>query len=144
MFFLAGMAWWFWSERWKASGAIVLAVLALTTLAVRAGWYQYVMPFALPVLLFSLASSFGIPRWLNERDYSYGIYVFGFLVQRVLWQLGAPKLGPMGYGMLSLIATVPIAALSWHAVEKPAMRLKEQTAHWLQRISGLFRVPKAE
>jgi peptidoglycan/LPS O-acetylase OafA/YrhL len=54
-------------------------------------------------------------------DLSYGMYLYAFPVQQVI--LGAaPR---FGYPILACMAlTVPFAALSWHLVEKPALRWK--------------------
>ena len=57
-------------------------------------------------------------------DLSYGIYLWGWPVQQVV----ATRLGPhAGYATLlatSLAVVVPLAALSWHLVEKRALRAK--------------------
>lgn len=56
-------------------------------------------------------------------DYSYGIYIYAFPLQgAVIWFLG-----PMTAGMniaISLPITLLFAALSWHLIEAPALRLR--------------------
>ncbi|MFC9297427.1 acyltransferase family protein [Streptomyces sp. NPDC057011] len=60
-----------------------------------------------------------------KHDYSYGIYIYGFLVQQSLAVLGATRWGFAAYLALSLGGALLAAVLSWHLVERPAMRLKD-------------------
>lgn len=60
-----------------------------------------------------------------KNDYSYGVYIYGFLVQQVLAQLGLYKLGYFPYVLASVIVSYGLAWLSWHGVEKWAMSLKD-------------------
>ena len=53
-------------------------------------------------------------------DYSYGMYIYGFPVMvaiHALWPTQAHLL----LTVVVMAATVPLAALSWHLVEKPAL-----------------------
>jgi len=55
-------------------------------------------------------------------DYSYGIYIYGFVVQQCVSSLQkAPS--PWVNFCISLPVTLILASLSWHFVESPAMRL---------------------
>jgi peptidoglycan/LPS O-acetylase OafA/YrhL len=56
-------------------------------------------------------------------DYSYGIYLYGFVVQQA-----AVHFFPLGWlanSVISIVAVSFLAALSWHCVEKPTLRLKK-------------------
>ena len=64
-------------------------------------------------------------QWIgNTNDYSYGIYIYGFLVQQVLAYLGVHRWGYWPYVVLTLVIAFGCAWLSWHLVEKRALRLK--------------------
>ena len=70
---------------------------------------------------FGLAKSPILSR-LTKYDYSYGIYIyaFPFSKHRKFW----PQM-PIGfYLLITGIATVFLAALSWHWIERPALKLK--------------------
>lgn len=58
----------------------------------------------------------------NWPDYSYGIYVYAFPVMMALAAL-VPSLTAPALAGLTLAATLPLAALSWHLVESPALNL---------------------
>lgn len=61
-------------------------------------------------------------------DYSYGLYVFSFPIQQLLVaKLGAPVASSPGLLFaLAFPLTLAAAALSWHAVEQPALRHKSR------------------
>jgi peptidoglycan/LPS O-acetylase OafA/YrhL len=66
-------------------------------------------------------------------DYSYGLFLYGFVIQQVIAQMG-----PWAHHWyINLILSLPIAAafaaFSWHAIEKPALQLRQL----LPAIEGL-------
>lgn len=62
---------------------------------------------------------------LNLRtDLSYGTYIYACPTQQVLVIAGLGGLNPLVFAVIAMAATLPLAALSWFFVEKPAMRLK--------------------
>lgn len=63
----------------------------------------------------------------RRHDYSYGVYIYAFPVQQALSILGLPRYGVWLYLLTSVVTVLAIAMLSWHVVEKPAMRLKDWT-----------------
>lgn len=127
MIFAAGACLYLWQDRLRVSGAATLCLgFALFVLA-RTPAY--------PPLLF-LASAYGAV-WLAlgplamkafdpSADLSYGIYLYGWPVQQTLHALW-PE--PSGLALLApaLAATLPVAALSWYAIERPALALKART-----------------
>ena len=54
-------------------------------------------------------------------DFSFGIYIYAFPVQQCLAQWFAGT-RPLPFFMVSMLLTIPLAALSWHLIEKPALR----------------------
>ncbi len=76
------------------------------------------------ILSFSLASRPVFGRWFEKNDYSYGMYLYGFLVQQTLiFLLGAERFSLLPYTILSTVVTLVFAALSWHLVERPCQLL---------------------
>ncbi|MFB4424569.1 acyltransferase family protein [Streptomyces sp. QL37] len=90
--------------------------------------YLYVVGLpAFAYLLLWLAIRLPAPfRRIGARhDYSYGIYIYGFVVQQSLVALGLARWGFWPFLAMSLAGAWAAAALSWHLVERPAMRLKD-------------------
>jgi peptidoglycan/LPS O-acetylase OafA/YrhL len=84
-------------------------------------------------------------QWIGKKnDYSYGVYIYGFLVQQITAHLGWYKLGYFPYVGIALALTFGCAWISWHLVEKRAMSLKNWgpgrgIAHWRAWLAA--RVP---
>jgi peptidoglycan/LPS O-acetylase OafA/YrhL len=66
-------------------------------------------------------------HWIGQKnDYSYGIYIYGFLVQQVLASFGVWRFGYLPFSLIALAVTLGCAWLSWHVIEKNAMKLKDR------------------
>ncbi|MEV6398106.1 acyltransferase [Streptomyces sp. NPDC051907] len=104
------------------------AASVLTLLATLYFGYFYTVGLpALAYLLLWLAIRLPKPfRRIGARhDYSYGIYIYGFVVEQSLVVLGLARWGFWPYLAMALAGTLLAAALSWHLVERPAMKLKD-------------------
>ena len=62
-----------------------------------------------------------------QQDYSYGLYVFAWPTQQIL--INSDVLNrwpdPIVLFIVSLAATLPLAVMSWHLIEKRALRLRD-------------------
>ncbi|MFN8042497.1 MAG: acyltransferase [Mycobacterium sp.] len=61
-----------------------------------------------------------------RTDISYGVYIYGWPIQQLLAICGLTFLNPWLFAIVAGAITVPLAALSWFVVEKPAMSLKSR------------------
>lgn len=61
-------------------------------------------------------------------DFSYGVYLYGFLCQQIVERLAHGQLGPWSNALLSLPPALLLAMLSWHFVEKPMLALKPRNS----------------
>ena len=92
------------------------------------GWWNIPVEWVtLPymVLCFGRGSMPVIRRAGRFGDLSYGMYLYAFPVQQVI--LGAMH-GNEHPILTCMVLTVPFAALSWHLVERPALRWKPRAA----------------
>jgi peptidoglycan/LPS O-acetylase OafA/YrhL len=66
-------------------------------------------------------------KWLRTRDYSYGIYLYGYPITQAL-VASVPSL--RGHGLLVFVlatsCTMAFAAASWHTIERRALALKSR------------------
>jgi len=124
-FFVAGMfiqrlGAWPWHDR-------RLALMALRGLVLSIPTHLFLFGFAIfgSYLVLYLALHPSLPRLRAARfgDLSYGLYIYGWPVEQAALRWG----GPMPAWTLFLIAlpiTALLALISWHLVEKIALRLK--------------------
>lgn len=75
------------------------------------------------VLVAAYHPRLALPAFNRVGDYSYGLYVYSFPLQQTLMQRW-PGLEPAGLFALSLPLGLAVAAVSWHALERPALALK--------------------
>jgi peptidoglycan/LPS O-acetylase OafA/YrhL len=71
-------------------------------------------------------------------DYSYGIYIYGFVVQQCVASLQTSP-NPWVNLCISLPITLVLASLSWHLIEHPAMRLLKASPEYCAQIWRIIR-----
>lgn len=82
--------------------------------------------FLVPLTLF-LAFNLNISTRLRN-DYSFGIYIYSAPVSQLLvFNLNAMRLNWIIYLICTLGVTLIFAWLSWHLIEKPALKFKKRT-----------------
>ena len=104
----------------------ILCVIAIV-ITLWLGGFLMVGPIALAYLV--LWAAVALPaswQWIGAKnDYSYGVYIYGFLAQQVLAYFGVHTWGYLPYCLIALAIAFGMAWLSWHLVEKRAMALKD-------------------
>ncbi|OYN75032.1 acyltransferase family protein [Mycolicibacterium sphagni] len=65
-------------------------------------------------------------RFRLRTDLSYGVYVYAWPIQQLLVICGLAVLSPVVFAIVATAVTVPLAAVSWFVVEKPAIALKSR------------------
>ncbi|RZI65236.1 MAG: acyltransferase [Variovorax sp.] len=92
------------------------------------------LPFA--VIATGVASTPVLCRAGRFGDFSYGFYIYAFPIQQLaIWGTSA-SLSLPAYLALSAVFTTLLALLSWHLVEKPALRLKPSRTRLLYSPSA--------
>ncbi|OPC81743.1 hypothetical protein B4N89_13055 [Embleya scabrispora] len=126
--FLLGTAAELYRERVPINDVLgILSAVALGITLLFGGFFVVGLP-AYAYLLLWLAVR--LPQWFHrvgsKNDYSYGIYIYGFVAQQVLASYHVGRWGFAAYAGLSVVCAFACAFLSWHLVEKQALKLK----HW--------------
>jgi peptidoglycan/LPS O-acetylase OafA/YrhL len=133
--------------RFDVNLALLAAVGATATL-MRGGWTVVGYPaFAYLILWLAAALPKVFQAVGSKNDYSYGVYIYGFLVQQFTASLGWNELGILPWAFTCAVIAFGLAWLSWHVVEKNAMKLKRRgpgrgMTFWVsktfkkQRVSG--------
>jgi peptidoglycan/LPS O-acetylase OafA/YrhL len=86
------------------------------------GVYSLTLPYL--VLYFAYLPSRFLQGFNKLGDYSYGIYLYAYPLQRLTEHLGLAT-SPFVWFLWALPPTLLLAAFSWHVIEKPALRLKD-------------------
>lgn len=87
---------------------------------VTAGTYLLFWVAFRPILRLASFAKYG--------DFSYGVYLFAYPIQQTLICYIQPQLTPLRLFFLAFPLTLLLAAISWHCVEKPALRLRKSVA----------------
>lgn len=127
--FAAGMAAYLYRHRIPYSGGLAAAAVAALVAAV---WLRSSMGWAIglpvlggyAVLFIALARGLRLPPLSRVGDFSYGAYLYGFPIQQLLIRL-LPRTGALALFFWASIASVAVAAISWYAIERPALSLKK-------------------
>ena len=111
---------------WSASAGMLLAIVLTVVVAGRFDIApSEVMVLVLPYLVLCIAYRshrwLRLPRWWG--DYSYGIYIYAFVVQQALSHWLSLRSGWVMF-VLATPITLALAACSWHFVERRALALK--------------------
>jgi peptidoglycan/LPS O-acetylase OafA/YrhL len=124
--FLAGALLYQWRNvmpaRWSLVALSVVIVLSASMLP------NYRLLGGIPLAYAVIVSGALIrnKRLRLRTDLSYGVYIYAWPVQQVLVIGGLGGLNPFVFAGISATVTLPLAALSWFLVEKPAMSLKSR------------------
>ena len=108
--------------RWSLVALSVVIVLAASFLP------NYRLTAAVPLAYAIIVSGALIhnKRLRLRTDLSYGVYIYAWPVQQLLVICGLGILNPFVFAVVSAAVTLPLAAMSWFMVEKPAMALKSR------------------
>ena len=119
-FFLAGMLAYSYRKVIILDARLSVFFFALWLSGMNTGFSSTLFYLFLAYSVLVLASSKISKRVVLPGDYSYGIYIYGFLIQQLL----AFKL-PLMTAYESLALSLPLSCsagfVSWHAIEKPVL-----------------------
>jgi peptidoglycan/LPS O-acetylase OafA/YrhL len=123
--FMAGVTLFIWRNKVPHHPALFIACLVLFVSGLRSPYLLHLMilPMAYVTAYIGLLTPKRLPILLSG-DYSYGIYLYGFPVQQVVYQfLPAARVWYLNF-FASTVVVWLVAAFSWHAIERPALKLK--------------------
>jgi peptidoglycan/LPS O-acetylase OafA/YrhL len=121
----------------RLSYGLIAATLLVATLAI--GGYAVFGRIAFAYVCVWLAVYLPIRNFEARGDFSYGLYIYGWLVAQMLAVYKLYELGPIVYVALAAILTFGCAFLSWHLVEAPAQRLKSLSLPRIRPLEGPLR-----
>lgn len=144
VFFLAGAALFINRDviPLRAAGLVIAAVAAAIASQTGAYGLFFGIAFAYAVLLVGFSENVRLPDLSARGDLSYGTYLYAFPVTQ-LWVDALGPSSPWPVAGLTLLSTLPLAWISWHVVEAPALRLKGRLVPFLRSIPPRVRAALA-
>lgn len=127
--FFVGAGFYVLKEQIRLYGSVVVALIGATLLCAFSRTFSagFFLMFSLSLPYLLIYGAYAGRAWLRGfnriGDYSYGIYIYAFLTQQTIACL-MPGISAWSLMGLSAIATLALAILSWHLIEKRALSLK--------------------
>jgi peptidoglycan/LPS O-acetylase OafA/YrhL len=142
-FFAVGMVLYKLRDTRIFDGRVALAAVAGLIASVPLG--QFILLFSLfgcyLALYLALHPRLPVIPAARFGDLSYGLYIYGWPSQAaVIWMLGGHAAWWQVFLLSSLLAGA-LAFLSWHLIEKRALRLKPGTGTWQGTALAISRWP---
>jgi len=112
-------------ERWLTITSLSVSVVAMIAAEPWPMVSRMISWLAFPCIFLTFGLSTSIAARLLSRlgDYSYGVYIYAFPVQQSIIYLW-PSIPMSVYVLSTLALTFALAAMSWHVVERRALRWK--------------------
>lgn len=140
MFTLGAAAWQLRQKislSWLGFG-IAVALLGVTS-AVSVDVFYAIYPAAMAYAVMFLAFVPGgvIRKYNSMGDYSYGLYLYAFLIQQLLAMVWV-GITPAQMIVSSFALTMVCAVVSWHLVEQRALGLKTDVVRRIRLLQAKF------
>jgi peptidoglycan/LPS O-acetylase OafA/YrhL len=124
-YFFCGCMFFHWRDVIPYHAGIFVACTA-TAYILYQNDFVFLAPFFVTyMVIFAGMTAFPRIRLIQDGDYSYGIYLYGFPIAQAIIAL-APQLRGHAWYLLFIAAplTLGFAVFSWHVIEKPMLSLK--------------------
>lgn len=127
--FSAGNVLYLWRDKVPYSPALFAVSLVAGLTLIREPYFVYVAVCGLTYCVVYLGfQPLYKPAILKTGDYSYGIYLYGFPIQQAVSNLMPWSREWYLNLLISLPFICAVAAVSWHFIEKPALKLRKSIA----------------
>lgn len=126
LMFSAGALLYQWRDVIPARWSLVAVSMVIVLLSGLLPDYRVVAGLPLAYAVVVSGALIHNKRLRLRTDLSYGVYIYAFPMQQLLAVCGLASLNPLVFFVIATIATLPLAALSWFLVEKPALSLKSR------------------
>jgi peptidoglycan/LPS O-acetylase OafA/YrhL len=132
--FITGIV--FYNYRHYLPRSRYLLILSSISLIVAALWVPYFeitqSIFGAYILFYFLFNEqVTLQNFARYGDFSYGIYLYGWPLQQLIMLYIGRRLNVFCLFLASMLLVLPLAALSWHLIEKPFLRLKSKVLYKL-------------
>ena len=128
IFFMAGAILYVHRDKIKLTPLLLWACVALSFVLAIVGYFHVFAALPWAYVIMYLGCSTRFDRINHPNDYSYGMYIYAYPITQLVATIALDhSMSAWIFIPLCYLGTIPIAWLSWHYVEKPAMSLKRLT-----------------
>ena len=110
-------------------GTVLLC--AFTLLLLKFGGFKLISPLLIAMTLINLFQLF---EYKIRYDISYGVYIYGFIIEQFLYILLGNRLHPVLFILVALLTSALLGLLSFLLVERPFMNLRKKLDMILMRL----------
>lgn len=108
--------------------AAISVVTATAALNMSEYWGGQLASVPIAYLLMWIGSLLPSPELIRVHDVSYGMYIYGFLVQQLIVTYTGPAIGYWRFSLLAVLVTLVFAIASWVMLERPVMMSVRRSA----------------
>ncbi|MFP5039936.1 acyltransferase family protein [Parasediminibacterium sp. JCM 36343] len=112
---------------WKGS----LFITFFSLLLIKFGGFHLASPFLIALVIINLFQQF---EFHLKYDISYGMYIYSFPIQHLLYAAFSNKLHYLVFIGLSILVSALLGFLSYLFIERPAMLLRKKTDIFFSKI----------
>jgi len=125
-YFVLGVIFFQWRDIICINWYLVVVAVIAVVFSIRYSHYAHLTPLFLTYITVAIGTA-RLPEltFMKDKDYSYGIYLYGFPIEQA--SIAAfPWLKGHSWWTFGVAGTITLifAVASWHAVERPALRMK--------------------
>lgn len=126
-YFSAGMFFYLFRKNIVHNSWIALVSFVVLALTIKTSYFNYSLPIFGSYIIFYLSfhQKLKFHHFGKYGDWSYGLYIYAFPVQQIVVHASNNQLSALENFLVSFPITLLFAFLSWHLVEKNALKLKK-------------------
>ena len=125
IFFEAGLLLYLFRNIFSSKNFFIILLFGSSLILFLFNYSNLTIDLILPPLVIYFAISSNLFSFFEKYgDFSYGLYLYGYIVQQIIVSFKIVFMNEYLLFIFSLIISLFIAYYSWHFIEKPILRLK--------------------
>lgn len=128
-YFSMGMLFYLFRKSFIHNGWIAIFSFVILVLTIKTSYFSYFFTIFGSYIIFYLAfqKKLNFSNFGKHGDFSYGLYIYAFPIQQMIEHISKNQLSHFENFLLSFPFTLLFAIISWHLVEKNALKLKKSS-----------------
>lgn len=125
-FFAAGMLMYAYRQKIKLNNWYAAISLFMLVLSANFGGFNYMFLIfgSYLIMYFVYNPKIKLNNFAKYGDFSYGLYIYAFPVQQTVTYFANGNISVIGNFSISFVVSLLLSFISWHLIEKNALKLK--------------------